>query len=80
MVETLKFNIYGEFKRCLCQGPDLEIIKDIGANGANYKVMEFGGPAIRISRLTTGLSFCNMAVKPAPERAYRSRTRRLWII
>ncbi|HHU83512.1 MAG TPA: 3-isopropylmalate dehydratase large subunit [Firmicutes bacterium] len=62
--ETLKFNIYGQFKKGVyARDLILKIIKDIGANGANYKIMEFGGPAIKDFTIDDRIVLCNMAVE-----------------
>jgi len=62
--ETLKFVIEGTFKPGVyARDLILKIIGDIGANGANYKVMEFGGPAIKNFTIDDRVVLCNMAVE-----------------
>jgi len=41
----------------------LKIIGDIGANGANYRIMEFGGPAVKKFTVDDRVVLCNMAVE-----------------
>lgn len=62
--ETLKFVIEGTFKPGVyARDLILKIIGDIGANGANYKIMEFGGPAARNFTIDDRVVLCNMAVE-----------------
>ena len=62
--ETLKFIIEGTFKPGVyARDLILKIIGDIGANGANYKVMEFGGPAVKNFTIDDRVVLCNMAVE-----------------
>ena len=62
--ETLKFIIEGKFKPGVyARDLILKIIGDIGANGANYKIMEFGGPAVKDFTIDDRVVLCNMAVE-----------------
>lgn len=62
--ETLKFIIEGNFKQGVyARDLILKIIGDIGANGANYKIMEFGGPAVKNFTIDDRVVLCNMAVE-----------------
>lgn len=62
--ETLKFVIEGNFKQGVyARDLILKIIGDIGANGANYKIMEFGGPAVKNFTIDDRVVLCNMAVE-----------------
>lgn len=62
--ETLKFVIEGKFKPGVyARDLILKIIGDIGANGANYKIMEFGGPAVKDFTIDDRVVLCNMAVE-----------------
>ncbi|AIF50412.1 3-isopropylmalate dehydratase large subunit [Pelosinus sp. UFO1] len=62
--ETLKFIIEGKFKPGVyARDLILKIIGDIGANGANYKIMEFGGPAVKAFTIDDRVVLCNMAVE-----------------
>ena len=62
--ETLKFIIEGKFREgTYARDLILKMIKDIGANGANYKIMEFSGPAIGKFTVDDRIVLCNMAVE-----------------
>jgi 3-isopropylmalate/(R)-2-methylmalate dehydratase large subunit len=62
--ETLKFVIEGNFKEGVyARDLILKIIGDIGANGANYRIMEFGGPAVKNFTIDDRVVLCNMAVE-----------------
>lgn len=62
--ETLKFTIEGNFQPGVyARDLILKMIGDIGANGANYKIMEFGGPAIKNFTIDDRVVLCNMAVE-----------------
>jgi len=62
--ETLKFVIEGTFKPGVyARDLILKIIGDIGANGANYKIMEFGGSAVKNFTIDDRVVLCNMAVE-----------------
>lgn len=62
--ETIKFNIKGSFAdNVYARDLIIKIIGDIGANGANYQVMEFAGPAIKHFTIDDRVVLCNMAVE-----------------
>ena len=62
--ETLKFVMEGNFKQGVyARDLILKIIGDIGANGANYKMMEFAGPAVKHLTVDDRVVLCNMAVE-----------------
>lgn len=62
--ETLRFVLEGDFKSGIyARDLILKIIGDLGANGANYKVMEFAGPAVKKLNLDDRIVLCNMAVE-----------------
>jgi 3-isopropylmalate/(R)-2-methylmalate dehydratase large subunit len=62
--ETLKFLLTGNFSSGVyARDLILKIIGDIGANGANYKVMEFGGAAVKNLTIDDRVVLCNMAVE-----------------
>lgn len=68
--ETLKFVLKGEFQPGVCaRDLILKIIGDIGANGATYKIMEFGGPAIKNLTIDDRVVLCNMAVEAGAKSA-----------
>jgi 3-isopropylmalate/(R)-2-methylmalate dehydratase large subunit len=62
--ETIKFQLEGEFKPGVyAKDLILKIISDIGADGANYKIMEFGGSAVEKLTIDDRIVLCNMAVE-----------------
>lgn len=62
--ETVKFVFKGRLNKWV-SGKDLilQVIGDIGVDGALYKAMEFTGPAIEKLSMDSRLSLCNMAVE-----------------
>jgi 3-isopropylmalate/(R)-2-methylmalate dehydratase large subunit len=62
--ETVRIEIRGEFARGV-GGKDLilQIIGDIGSDGATYQALEFGGPGISHIDMSARLTLCNMAVE-----------------
>jgi 3-isopropylmalate/(R)-2-methylmalate dehydratase large subunit len=61
---TIKVVVTGKFKKFV--GPKdliLHLIGKITAQGANFKVLEFGGPAIEQMTTSGRLVLCNMAVE-----------------
>jgi len=62
--ETLKFVMKGHFNHGVyARDLILKIIGDIGANGATYKIMEFGGSAVKNLTIDDRVVLCNMAVE-----------------
>ncbi len=62
--ETLKFVMEGQFKSgVFARDLILKMIGDIGADGATYKVMEFGGSAVKDLTIDDRIVLCNMAVE-----------------
>lgn len=61
---TIRFNITGKLKEGVYpRDLILKIIGDIGANGVNYKIMEFGGDGIKNMSLNDRLVLTNLAVE-----------------
>ena len=61
---TIKFNINGELPEgVFAKDIILTIIGDIGADGATYKAMEFGGSTIENLSIAGRMILCNMAVE-----------------
>jgi 3-isopropylmalate/(R)-2-methylmalate dehydratase large subunit len=61
---TIKVNVRGKFKKFV--GPKdliLHLIGKVSAQGANFKVIEFHGPAIRSMSTSGRLVICNMSVE-----------------
>lgn len=62
--ETLRFNLTGELhKGVTARDVILTIIGKIGANGANYKAMEFAGPGLKTLSISDRFVLCNLAVE-----------------
>jgi len=62
--ETIKINVSGEFQNFVgAKDLILNIIGQLGADGANYKAMEFDGPVIKNMNISERLTICNMAVE-----------------
>jgi 3-isopropylmalate/(R)-2-methylmalate dehydratase large subunit len=62
--ETLRFNITGEFtKGVYSKDLILYIIGMIGADGATYKAMEFGGETVKNMTFSSRMVLSNMAVE-----------------
>jgi 3-isopropylmalate/(R)-2-methylmalate dehydratase large subunit len=61
---TIRINVSGEFQPCV-QAKDLilHLIGKISAQGANFKVLEFGGETIEKMPTSGRLTICNMAVE-----------------
>jgi 3-isopropylmalate/(R)-2-methylmalate dehydratase large subunit len=61
---TIKVNVVGEFQPyVLAKDLILHLIGKISAQGANFKVIEFQGPAIQKLATSGRLTICNMAVE-----------------
>lgn len=62
--QTLRFNITGKLaKGVTAKDVILDIIKQIGVDGAQYKAMEFGGETIKQMSPEEKLTICNMAIE-----------------
>lgn len=61
---TIKFNINGELPAGVsAKDIILRILGDIGADGATYKAMEFGGSTVEALSVASRMTLCNMAVE-----------------
>jgi len=61
---TIKFNINGQLPEgVFAKDIILRIIGDIGADGATYKAMEFGGSTVEALSIAGRMTLCNMAVE-----------------
>lgn len=62
--ETLRFNLHGKLREGVYpRDLILTIIGDIGANGANYKCMEFAGDGSHNLSVNDRFVLCNLAVE-----------------
>ncbi len=61
---TLLFNLKGRFKKWVtAKDLILYLIGKIGVDGALYKAMQFGGPAVHDISVEGRLTICNMAIE-----------------
>lgn len=68
--ETLKFNLTGKLPEGVyARDLILTIIGQIGANGANYKAMEFGGEGLATLTMSDRISICNLCVEAGAKTA-----------
>lgn len=68
--ETIKFNLVGELKKGVYpRDLMLTIIGEIGANGANYQVMEFTGEGASNLSINDRIVLCNLAVEAGAKTA-----------
>lgn len=68
--ETIKFVLTGKLKDCVyARDLILTIIGRIGANGANYKAMEFTGPGLASLTMSDRISICNLCVEAGAKTA-----------
>lgn len=68
--ETLRFNFTGKLQEGVyARDVILTIIGKIGANGANYKAMEFGGEGLATLTMSDRISICNLCVEAGAKTA-----------
>lgn len=68
--ETLRFNLKGRLRDGVyARDLILTIIGRIGANGANYKAMEFGGEGLHGIDMAGRISICNLCVEAGAKTA-----------
>ena len=68
--ETLKFNLTGKLPEGVyARDLILTIIGQIGANGANYKAMEFGGDGLKTLSMSDRIAICNLCVEAGAKTA-----------
>ncbi|MGN0292548.1 MAG: homoaconitate hydratase family protein, partial [Lachnospiraceae bacterium] len=68
--ETLRFNLTGKLKDGVyARDLILTIIGRIGANGANYKAMEFVGEGMKTLTMSDRISICNLCVEAGAKTA-----------
>ena len=62
--ETIRFNLHGKLREGVYpRDLILTIIGDIGANGANYKIMEFAGDGAHNLSVDDRMVLCNLTVE-----------------
>ena len=62
--ETLRFNLTGKLPEGVYASDlILTIIGKIGANGANYKAMEFAGDGLKNLTMSDRIAICNLCVR-----------------
>lgn len=68
--ETLRFNLHGKLPEGVyARDLILTIIGQISANGANYKVMEFGGEGLANLTMADRIAICNLCVEAGAKTA-----------
>ena len=68
--ETLRFNLKGKLRDGVyARDLILTIIGKIGANGANYMAMEFGGEGLKTLNMSDRISICNLCVEAGAKTA-----------
>lgn len=68
--ETIRFNLKGKLKEGVyARDLILTIIGRIGANGANYKAMEFVGEGMKTLSMSDRISICNLCVEAGAKTA-----------
>ncbi len=68
--ETLRFNLTGKLPEGVyARDLILTIIGKIGANGANYKAMEFGGEGLATLTMSDRIAICNLCVEAGAKTA-----------
>jgi 3-isopropylmalate/(R)-2-methylmalate dehydratase large subunit len=68
--ESLRFNLTGRLKPGVtARDLILTIIGRIGANGANYKAMEFGGEGLKSLTMSDRIAVCNLCVEAGAKTA-----------
>lgn len=62
--KTLRFHLRGKLREGVCaRDLILTIVGKIGANGANYKAMEFGGAGLASLTIADRIALCNLCVE-----------------
>ena len=68
--ETLRFNLTGKLPEGVyARDLILTIIGKIGANGANYKAMEFAGEGLKTLTMSDRIAICNLCVEAGAKTA-----------
>lgn len=62
--DTFRYDVKGKFQKGVyAKDLILKIIRDIGADGATYKSMEFAGPAVKAMSISERMTICNMSME-----------------
>ena len=70
VAETLRFNLTGKLPEGVyARDLILTIIGKIGANGANYKAMEFAGEGLKTLTMSDRIAICNLCVEAGAKTA-----------
>ena len=70
--ETLRFNLTGKLQNgATARDLILTIIGMIGANGANYHAMEFGGEGLKNLSISDRIAICNLCVEAGAKTGLR---------
>lgn len=68
--DTLRFNLTGKLPEGVyARDLILTIIGQIGANGANYMAMEFGGEGLKTLNMSDRIAICNLCVEAGAKTA-----------
>ena len=68
--ETIRFNLHGQLPEgVFARDLILTIIGRIGANGANYKAMEFAGEGLHTLSMSDRIAICNLCVEAGAKTA-----------
>lgn len=68
--ETIRFNLHGQLPESVfARDLILTIIGRIGANGANYKAMEFAGEGLHTLSMSDRIAICNLCVEAGAKTA-----------
>ena len=68
--ETIRFNLHGQLPEgVFARDLILTIIGRIGANGANYKSMEFAGEGLHTLSMSDRIAICNLCVEAGAKTA-----------
>ena len=67
--ETLRFNLTGKLPEGVYARDLILTIGKIGANGANYKAMEFAGEGLKTLTMSDRIAICNLCVEAGAKTA-----------
>ena len=77
--ETIRFELTGKLREGVyARDLILSIIGMVGANGCNYKIMEFAGEGAHKLSINERLVLCNLAVEAGAKTGIVEPDKRLW--